>query len=325
MHQQASNNSELARIFHTDCDEEVAKTDGARQTSILTPGCMCPYRPSQNVSLTQHSSTFPASAVDQHEKSGLGTRNWERLSHSDNSAFTLLEVILAMAIMLLLAGAIYSISSAAIESTKETIVEQFTLRRLAGFLQITRNAFLNLPANGAVFLSNDSNNTIPDLTFENATGLFGIASLGGGILTLSAQPNSDGSRTFSILRIPKNVQGTDLNQLYQNASWIKLLPKVQKPHWSFFNKGEWVDEWPRGSPRPQLVRLEMEVAGIPEPIESIFYVPAITKNNLGTSDYVPTIAPNNNTGTTNPPNTNPFGNLPPNNKPPVNGMPLRRR
>ncbi|MFZ4115550.1 MAG: prepilin-type N-terminal cleavage/methylation domain-containing protein [Chthoniobacterales bacterium] len=255
----------------------------------------------------------------------LTTDNRQLPSQRDGSAFTLLEVILAMAIMVLLAGAIYSISSAAIESTKEAIVEQFTLRRLAGFLQITRNAFLNLPANGAVFLSNDSNNTIPDLTFENATGLFGIASLAGGTLTLSAQPNSNGSRTFSILRIPKNVQGTDLNHLYQNASWIKLLPNVQKPHWSFFNKGEWVDEWPRGSPRPQLVRLEMEVAGIPEPLESIFYVPAVTKHSLGTSGYVPMIPPNNNTGTPNPPSMNPSGNAPPNRNIPMNGMPLRGR
>lgn len=203
------------------------------------------------------------------------------------SAFTLLEVILAMAIMVLLAGAIYSISSAAIESTKETIVEQFTMRRLAGFLQITRTAFLNLPADGTVFLSNDSNNTIPDLNFENATGLFGIASLGGGILTLSAQPSSDGTRTFSMLRIPKNVEGSDLDHFYQNASWVKLLPKVQKPHWSFFRKGEWVDEWPRGSGRPQLVRLEMEIVGIKDPIESIFYVPAIAKVAFGVPGYVP--------------------------------------
>ncbi len=44
----------LARIFHTDRDEEAAKPDGVRQTNILMPGCMCTYCPSHNVSLTQH-------------------------------------------------------------------------------------------------------------------------------------------------------------------------------------------------------------------------------------------------------------------------------
>lgn len=217
---------------------------------------------------------------------------FSKSSFKRNAGFTLLEVILAMGIMMLLAGAIYSISSAAIESTKETIVEQFTMRRLAGFLKITRNAFLNLPANGALFLSSDSNNTIPDLCFENATGLFGIASLGGGTLTLSAQPSSDGTRTFSILRIPKNLQGSELSHYYEHASWVKLLPKVQKPHWSFFYKNDWVDEWPRGSGRPQLVRLEMEVAGIAEPLETIFYVPAIAKTFIIPVHFIP--PPNNN-------------------------------
>jgi len=61
----------LARIFHTDRNEETAKADGVRQTSILTPGCMCPYRPSHNVSLTQYPSAFAVSAVDQYEISGL--------------------------------------------------------------------------------------------------------------------------------------------------------------------------------------------------------------------------------------------------------------
>ncbi len=44
--------SGLTRIFHTDRNEEAAKADGVGQTSILMPGCMCPYCPNQNVSLT---------------------------------------------------------------------------------------------------------------------------------------------------------------------------------------------------------------------------------------------------------------------------------
>ena len=69
---------ELTRIFHTDRDEETAKADGVRQTSILTPGCMCPYRPSHNVSLTQDPSDFPVSAGDRCEIFGL-----TRIFHTD--------------------------------------------------------------------------------------------------------------------------------------------------------------------------------------------------------------------------------------------------
>ncbi|MCF7730025.1 MAG: hypothetical protein K9M81_06630 [Chthoniobacterales bacterium] len=41
----------LARIFHTDRDEEAAKADGVRQTSILMPGCMFTCCPNQNGSI----------------------------------------------------------------------------------------------------------------------------------------------------------------------------------------------------------------------------------------------------------------------------------
>ena len=62
---------QLTRIFHTDRHEEAAKLDETRQTSIWTQGCMGPYCPSQNGSLTMYSSSFPASAVDRYEISGL--------------------------------------------------------------------------------------------------------------------------------------------------------------------------------------------------------------------------------------------------------------
>ena len=70
----------LAPIFHTDRDEEAAKPDGVRQTNILTPGCMCTYCPSHNVSLTQHPSGFPVSAGDRCEICGLA-----RIVHTDSS------------------------------------------------------------------------------------------------------------------------------------------------------------------------------------------------------------------------------------------------
>jgi len=88
------NELSLARIFHTDRDEEVAKADGVRQASILIQGCMCTYCPNQNVSLTQHPSDFPASVVDQNEISGL--------------AFSLLEVLVALSLLaIILLGMLY--------------------------------------------------------------------------------------------------------------------------------------------------------------------------------------------------------------------------
>lgn len=199
------------------------------------------------------------------------------------SGFTILEIILAMAVLALIAGAIYAISMAAMQATQETLQEQLTIRRLEGFLRVTRDAFLNLPANGSVYLDSSNGNGTPDLYFENGSSLFGIPSLGGGTLVLSARPKPDGTRTFSVLRIPKNAQDSDRARLYDQGNWMSLLPKVIKPHWSFFRNGEWLDEWPQGAGRPQLVKLEMNLRTLHDPIVAIFYLPPVSRMSLSST------------------------------------------
>lgn len=194
-------------------------------------------------------------------------------------AFTLIEVILALGILALLTGAIYSISSAALDASKATLDEQFAVRRLESFLRVTRDAFLNLPREGSVQLRitrSSGGAPVPELVFQEAAGLFGIPSLGGGSLILAARPRADGSRTFSLLRVPKGIQGTELERLSSGNNWIPLLPRVEKVKWTFLANGEWKEEWPEGSGRPLAVRLQMDYLELPGiPVDSQFWIPAL--------------------------------------------------
>ena len=61
----------LARIFHTNRDEETAKADGVRRVMKSDDGCMSTYCPRKTSSSTQYPSGFPVSAVDEYEISGL--------------------------------------------------------------------------------------------------------------------------------------------------------------------------------------------------------------------------------------------------------------
>ena len=62
---------DVTRIFHTDRDEETAKADGVRRVMKSDDGCMSTYCPRKTSNSTQHPSTFPVSAVDEYEISGL--------------------------------------------------------------------------------------------------------------------------------------------------------------------------------------------------------------------------------------------------------------
>jgi len=184
-----------------------------------------------------------------------------RIAPRPCGAFTLFEVILALLLLGLLTGAVYSITSAATEASRTTLEEQVVVRRVEAFMKVTREAFLNLPCEGRVqlrFSKSASGAPVPEIIFEETTGVFGVPSLGGGSLILAARPRADGSRTMSLLLAPHDLPSADLDRLKDGNSWIPLLPRVERVKWSFFANGEWMDEWLPENGRPLTARLEME-------------------------------------------------------------------
>jgi prepilin-type N-terminal cleavage/methylation domain-containing protein len=201
------------------------------------------------------------------------------ISKQARSGFTLFELIMALMILGLLSGAVYSISTAALETTKAVISEQAASRRLEAFLKVTRDSFSNLPADGKVFFrmaKSPAGSPVPELVFMETSGTFGVSSLGGGSLILAARPKADGTRAFSILRLPPNSQGIELERLRSQGAWVSLLPGVEKVKWLFFKTGEWVEEWEEGAERLRLVRLQFSYDKMPgSPIDVIFWIPPI--------------------------------------------------
>ena len=204
-------------------------------------------------------------------------RPLKRSGTNASRAFTLLEVILSMAILAMLAASVYAITSSSITAARTAMDQQLVLRRLDAFLRVTRNAFLNLPGQGTVSLEigkGKGGETEPRLILGKVQGLFGMPSLGGASLMLAAKARSDGTRTICMVRIPAHLSDRELETAL-NAPGIPLLPKVRRPRWSFSEGGVWKEEWPTGSPRPQLVRLQLDIDEMPDPIEAIFYVPPV--------------------------------------------------
>jgi prepilin-type N-terminal cleavage/methylation domain-containing protein len=199
--------------------------------------------------------------------------------------FTLLEVVLSMGILALLTGSIYAISNSAITASRITMEQQLTLRRVDAFVRVTRDALLNLPAQATVSLEvarGIGGDPEPRLTLGNVQGLFGVPSLGGGSLVLAARPRADGTRTITMLRIPPKASERELATALA-APGTPLLPGVRIPRWSFLSGDSWKEEWPVGSPRPSLVRLQFKISGIPDPVEAIFFLPPVSSPPSGES------------------------------------------
>jgi len=215
---------------------------------------------------------------------------------SFSSAFTLFEVILALMLLGLLTGAVYSITSAAGEASRATMSEQAAVRRVEAFIKVTRGAFLNLPRNGRIqlrFSKSPSGAPVPEVIFEEAPGVFGVPSLGGGSLILAARPRADGSRTMALLLVPRDLSSEELERLKSGNSWIPLLPRVERVKWSFFANGEWKDEWPPEAGRPLTARLEMESLDMGGSIiDAQFWIPPLAAGSAASApNPQPTLPP----------------------------------
>lgn len=194
--------------------------------------------------------------------------------------FTLLEVIISMTIMALLAGSVYAVVSASISASQTAMTQQLILRRLDAFLRVTREAFLNLPADGSVSLEighSKTGSAEQDLVISKPQEIFGLPSLAGGSLVLAARAKADGTRTMTLLTIPANATDREKIAAYA-APGMPLLPKLRKPRWTFKftpQDEEWKEELPVGSAKPLLIRLQTEIDELPNPVEAIFYLPPL--------------------------------------------------
>jgi hypothetical protein len=101
-----------------------------------------------------------------------------------------------------------------------------------------------------------------------------------------------------MVRIPARLSDREL-EAAMNAPGVPLLPKVRKPRWSFMAAANgdgtpaWKEEWPAGggSPRPLLVRLQLEIDEIPDPVEAIFYVPPLLAPQAVTTTQTNAVQP----------------------------------
>ena len=187
---------------------------------------------------------------------------------------------MAMMILGLLAGAVYSLSSAALETSKAVKAEHQAAVRLDSFLRIMRETFVNLPPDAAVSLNMEESGggaPVPELVFERSPGAFGLPSMGTGALVLAARPLSDGTREFALMLRPEQNASFQTRGGDSDGMWVPLFAGVENVVWKFKRgEDEWVEEWSRGAGRPRMVRVSFDYAGPPgRPVDAQFWVPDV--------------------------------------------------
>jgi prepilin-type N-terminal cleavage/methylation domain-containing protein len=223
---------------------------------------------------------------------------------------TLLEVVVAMAILSLISGAIYGIVSGAVESTATLALIQSEDRRVEAFLQRTRVTFAHLPAGATLELKLLENEPLrQELILRGVSDAFVWGEHGWWdkpVVTLApvrwpddrspvpARAETRGrdpsvTQRFSFaMSVPdfyrtdpdgeplpesplRSRQGHQLVQPDpQGRFWLDLLPEVDRVEWRFYDPAKKV--WVEQHPpgRPPLIELRLLVPGRKLPLRAVF-------------------------------------------------------
>ncbi|HEY5706884.1 MAG TPA: prepilin-type N-terminal cleavage/methylation domain-containing protein [Terrimicrobiaceae bacterium] len=209
------------------------------------------------------------------------------MRHSDlrRAGFTLVEIVLALAIFALLAGGIFAAVSAATRSTALVARDLSARRTMDAFIDFCRIGFAN--AGGAEKITvatrtSGGSGRIVEMTLRTAPDAFqtGFSELTGTCVSLAALPDGDGTATLSITRYAAELDAADVARyLDSEAIWIPLVAGVAKLRWQFLdpNSGKFEEDWSAAPPEIVAVMLEMTLADGSQ-TNAIFRIPRVARS-----------------------------------------------
>lgn len=193
---------------------------------------------------------------------------------SRTRAFTLLEIVMAVAILAMMSLSIYKFVAANLTAVRISADAALVDAQYAGFLNLLTAEWRSLPSGiGAMTgeplkLNNKPRDEItwiagpgPGLLTRYAAGEYRVS--------LRLRPISKGSDKLEIgvIRKPREDSPT----LSMNETWVPLLPNVQSLQIKYFDPrlNTWVDRWTDTVTLPRLVRVTVGQSDNPVPWEAV--------------------------------------------------------
>jgi prepilin-type N-terminal cleavage/methylation domain-containing protein len=199
-----------------------------------------------------------------------------RAKSSKRGAFTLLEIVIAVAILGMMSLAIYrfvqtNITALRVSSDMNTAEAQY-----AGFANLIASEFQSLPAgNGALVgeplkLNNQSRDEITWICTAGP-GLLTRYAVGEYQVSMRMRPVAKNSNQMEIGVVRSSKLGADIGEEEQADSWVPLLPNVQSLKIEYFDPrlNTWVDKWSDTVTLPRLVKIDIGRGNDPVPWEAI--------------------------------------------------------
>ena len=193
--------------------------------------------------------------------------------HHARAAFTLLEVMISVLIVMLLAVSLSQFLTVNLEAIAATTVDSIEQERTRGLLRFVQGELNQLPAKTPGVLSGTANK-FRDLSSDELTwvckpgsGILTSGAVGDFRTTLMLRPQTPTSRVYDLGLRRRPVEGSD-----KDVNWLPLIIDVAAVEIRYLQLGSWVDRWNNPTARPALIRLRIWKNKGALPVEAVLTI-----------------------------------------------------
>lgn len=190
---------------------------------------------------------------------------------------TLIEVMLALAIIVVLTGGVASIVQGTILASAELGELRREEQNIEEFFEVFRDHLRSLPATARLRVREVTvgDGVGQELQFRNTPGTLSFDRAGAFMGTIKLVPvrQNNGLLGLQLKRLDNRQTREFYGEAYEPGPGVLLMSDLQEIRWRFYDGSRWQDGW-RGKPGlPLLVELNLRQAGMTQPIRMVFWVP----------------------------------------------------
>ena len=229
-------------------------------------------------------------------------RNRGRKNRNRCAAFSLFEIVVAMAILGIISGAVFSILWQAGDTAAEIRELDQRDEEVSRFLALLRESIENLPPDGTLSMkpAEEAASGYPELVIGNSATGFTFGEIVGSSeeTVISLRPGKvspEGEPTFDLAIsrsdfVPEDTDGSGmvfgageddfLQSDDEGRYWLPLLSGITAASWNFWDEKQkvWIDEWTDDEKMPVLLAFSFDDRYRPVPLRVVFEVPEQASN-----------------------------------------------
>ncbi|MEZ5325544.1 MAG: type II secretion system protein [Verrucomicrobiales bacterium] len=199
-----------------------------------------------------------------------------------NKGFTLVEVVLGLALMALLVGGVFAVARGSLKVAAEVTENQQYSMKIHSYLELLRRTFEGTPGNGQVLLrpldSRGSESEIAFIEYPMAFAWSGIPA-GARAIVLRTANSPNGWLESRIFYLDEEQADEYINdkRLDESAPSLMIMDQMKMLQWRVYDQRneEWVTEWDEKTARPSLIELNVQFLDGSNPVSVVFWIPTV--------------------------------------------------